>query len=139
MDIRRLDSQHEGFQHELGGLLAWESVSDDKVFDTVNEILRAVRRNGDSALLEYSRRFDELDVASVADLEVPVERLQLACERIDQRELEALKQAADRIRSYAQHQKIESWQYTEADGNHHGHQFAADRQPRRAEDEKRVG
>jgi len=125
MDIRRLDSQHEGFQHELEGLLAWESVSDDKVFDTVNEILRAVRRNGDSALLEYSRRFDELDVASVADLEIPMERLQMACERIDQRELEALKQAADRIRSYAQHQKLESWQYTEADGTLLGQQVSA--------------
>ena len=125
MDIRRLDSQHEGFQHELERLLAWESVSDDKVFDTVNEILRAVRRNGDSALLEYSRRFDELDVASVADLEIPMERLQMACERIDQRELEALKQAADRIRSYAQHQKLESWQYTEADGTLLGQQVSA--------------
>jgi len=125
MDIRRLDSQHEGFQHELEGLLAWESVSDDKVFDTVNEILRAVRRNGDSALLEYSRRFDELDVASVAELEMSVERLQMACERIDQRELEALKQAAERIRSYAQHQKLESWQYTEADGTLLGQQVSA--------------
>ena len=125
MDIRRLDSQHEGFQHELEGLLAWESVSDDKVFDTVNEILRTVRRNGDSALLEYSRRFDELDVASVAELEMSVERLQMACERIDQRELEALKQAAERIRSYAQHQKLESWQYTEADGTLLGQQVSA--------------
>ncbi|MCP4765028.1 MAG: histidinol dehydrogenase [Gammaproteobacteria bacterium] len=125
MHIRRLDSQHEGFQHELEQLLAWDSVSDEKVFGTVNEILRAVRRDGDSALLEYSRRFDELDVASVAELEMPVERLQLACERIDPHELEALKQAADRIRSYAQHQKLESWQYTEADGTLLGQQVSA--------------
>ncbi|MCP4335895.1 MAG: histidinol dehydrogenase [Gammaproteobacteria bacterium] len=125
MDIRRLDSQHESFQRELESLLAWESVSDEKVFDTVNEILRTVRRNGDSALLEYSRRFDELDAVSVAELEISGERLQLACERIDQGELEALKQAADRIRSYAQHQKLESWQYTEADGTLLGQQVSA--------------
>ena len=125
MDIRRLDSGHEGFWHELERLLAWESVSDDEVFGTVNEILQAVRRDGDSALLEYSRRFDQLDVASVSELEMPAERLQLACERIDQHELEALKQAADRIRSYAQHQKLESWQYTEADGTLLGQQVSA--------------
>ncbi len=125
MDIRRLDSEDEGFLPELERLLAWESVSDDKVFDTVNEILRAVRRDGDSALLEYCRRFDELDVASVAELEMPVERLQLACERIDQRELEALEQAAERIRSYAHHQKLESWHYTEADGTLLGQQVSA--------------
>ena len=125
MDIRRLDSEHEGFWHELERLLAWESVSDDEVFGTVNEILQAVRRDGDSALLEYSRRFDQLDVASVSELEMPAERLQLACERIDQHEMEALKQAADRIRSYAQHQKLESWQYTEADGTLLGQQVSA--------------
>jgi histidinol dehydrogenase len=125
MDIKRLDSGQEGFEHELQRLLAWESVSDDAVFSTVNEILRAVRRSGDGALLEYSRRFDELDVASVADLEMPAQRLQLACERIDQAELDALHQAAERIRSYAQHQKLESWQYTEADGTLLGQQVSA--------------
>ncbi len=125
MDIRRLDSEDEGFRQELERLLAWESVSDDSVFGTVNEILQAVRRDGDSALLEYSRRFDQLDVASVAELEMPVERLQLACERIGQREREALELAADRIRSYAQHQKLESWQYTEADGTLLGQQISA--------------
>ena len=125
MDIRRLNSEDEGFRQELERLLAWESVSDDSVFDTVNEILQAVRRDGDSALLEYSRRFDQLDVASVAELEMPAERLQLACERIDQREREALELAADRIRRYAQHQKLESWQYTEADGTLLGQQISA--------------
>jgi histidinol dehydrogenase len=125
VDIRRLNSEDEGFRQELERLLAWESVSDDEVFGTVNEILRAVRRNGDSALLEYSRRFDELDVATVAELEMNTQRLQLACERIEQRELEALQQAADRIRAYAQHQKLESWQYTEADGTLLGQQVSA--------------
>jgi histidinol dehydrogenase len=125
MDIRRLDSEDEGFQRDLQRLLAWESVSDDQVFATVNEILNAVRRDGDSALLEYSRRFDGLEVASVAELEMPVERLKLACERIDARELDALAQAAERIRAYAQHQKLESWQYTEADGTLLGQQVSA--------------
>ncbi len=125
MDFRRLDSQQEGFQQELGRLLAWESVSDDRVFATVNEILQAIRREGDSALLEYSRRFDELEVASASELEMSADRLQQACERIDPGELEALRKAADRIRSYAEHQKLESWQYTEADGTLLGQQVSA--------------
>ena len=125
MDIRRLDSEAEGFRQELQQLLAWESVSDDAVYATVSEILRAVRRDGDSALLEYSRRFDGLDAESVADLEMPLQRLQLACERIEDGELEALNQAAQRIRSYAEHQKLESWQYTEADGTLLGQQVSA--------------
>lgn len=122
MEINRLDSGASDFWNALEKLLAWESVSDDRVFDTVNEILRAVRSDGDSALLEYSRRFDGLEAESVAQLEMPLERLQRAFEQIDANERAALLQAADRIRNYAEHQKMESWEYTEADGSLLGQQ-----------------
>jgi histidinol dehydrogenase len=122
MKIRRLDSQQTNFDNELRALLAWESVSDDAVFATVNEILRAVRARGDAALLEYSRRFDELETTSVAELEMPAERLQQAFASIAAAERGALEQAAERIRAYAERQKLESWQYTEADGTLLGQQ-----------------
>jgi histidinol dehydrogenase len=105
--IKRLDSSDSEFQLELGKLLAWESVSDDAVFTTVNEILRAVKSHGDSALLEYSRRFDGLDLDSAASLEMPVERLQQAYREIPAAQRDALEQAAQRIRAYAEHQKLE--------------------------------
>ena len=123
MNINRLDSSDSEFQLELGKLLAWESVSDDAVFTTVNEILRAVKSHGDSALLEYSQRFDRLDAASVAALEMPAERLQQAYQDIPAAERDALEQAARRIRAYAEHQKLESWEYTEADGTLLGQQI----------------
>jgi len=122
MKMRRLDSQQANFDSELQALLAWESVSDDVVFTTVNEILRAVRARGDAALLEYSRRFDQLEASSVAELEMPAERLRQAFESIAAAERDALSQAAVRIRAYAERQKLESWQYTEADGTLLGQQ-----------------
>jgi histidinol dehydrogenase len=121
--IKRLDSSDSEFQLELGKLLAWESVSDDAVFTTVNEILRAVKSHGDSALLEYSRRFDGLDLDSAASLEMPVERLQQAYREIPAAQRDALEQAAQRIRAYAEHQKLEPWEYTEADGTLLGQQI----------------
>jgi histidinol dehydrogenase len=122
MKVRRLDSQQANFDSELEALLAWESVSDDAVFTTVNEILRAVRARGDAALLEYSRRFDQLEAGSMAELEMPAERLQQAFGSIPAAERDALAQAAVRIRAYAEHQKLESWQYTEVDGTLLGQQ-----------------
>jgi histidinol dehydrogenase len=122
MKIRRLDSQQANFDNELRALLAWESVSDDAVFTTVNEILRAVRARGDAALLEYSRRFDQLEAGSMAELEMPAERLQQAFGSIPAAERDALARAAVRIRAYAEHQKLESWQYTEVDGTLLGQQ-----------------
>ncbi len=125
MKIRRLDTAHESFNTQLQQLLAWDSVSDDAVFATVNEILQAVRKTGDQALLEYSRRFDQLSVASVAELEVSAQRLQQAFESIDPAERDALSQAASRIRGYAERQKLESFEYTEADGTLLGQQISA--------------
>jgi histidinol dehydrogenase len=125
MDIRRLDSGDENFQDQLERLLAWESESDKAVFDTVSEILQAVRRRGDDALLEYSLRFDQVEVATVAELELPAQRLQQAFESIEPGQRDALTRAAARIRAYAEHQKLESWEYTEADGTLLGQQVSA--------------
>jgi histidinol dehydrogenase len=123
LNINRLDSSDSDFQLELDKLLAWESVSDDAVYTTVNEILGAVKSHGDSALLEYSQRFDGLTAAAVAALEMPAERLQQAYQDISAAERDALEQAAKRIRAYAEHQKLESWEYTEADGTLLGQQI----------------
>jgi histidinol dehydrogenase len=125
MKISRLDSSDDNFDAELKRLLAWDSATDDAVFATVNEILREVKTRGDQALLEYSRRFDQLEAASVADLEMSAQRLQQAFESIGVAEREALSQAATRIRSYAEHQKLESFEYTEDDGTLLGQQISA--------------
>ena len=83
MNINRLDTSHGDFADRLEKLLAWESVSDDAVLETVNEILRSVKTRGDDALLEFSRRFDGLEAASAAQLEMPLTRLEQAYREID--------------------------------------------------------
>jgi histidinol dehydrogenase len=125
MEIRRLDSQDQNFQQQLQDLLSFDSVADSAVFATVNQILQAVRSRGDAALLEYSARFDNLEVATVAELELPSQRLHQAFDSIEPGQREALLQAAARIRAYAEHQKLESWEYTEADGTLLGQQVSA--------------
>jgi len=125
VNIRRLDSREENFNDELRQLLARDSMSDDKVFTTVGEILAAVRDNGDQALLDYSHRFDQLEVATVGELEMSAQRLQQAFESITSAERDALSQAALRIRAYAERQKLESFEYTEADGSLLGQQISA--------------
>ena len=125
MKINRLDSSDDNFDADLKHLLAWDSATDDAVLATVNEILRDVKIKGDEALLEYSRRFDQLEAASVVELEMSAQRLQQAFETISVAEREALSQAAARIRSYAEHQKLESFEYTEDDGTLLGQQISA--------------
>ncbi|UTH37371.1 histidinol dehydrogenase [Pseudomonas sp. KHPS1] len=114
--VRRLNAADQDFARHLDHLLSWESVSDDGVNQRVLEIIQAVRERGDAALVEYTQRFDGLEVASMADLILPRERLELALERISPAQRQALEVAAERVRSYHEKQKQDSWCYSEADG-----------------------
>ncbi|WP_456416788.1 histidinol dehydrogenase [Thiolapillus sp.] len=115
-DIHKLDSGAADFQARLDELLAWDNVSDKAVNDTVNDIIARIRAEGDAALVEFTNRFDGWQVEDAADLEIPVARLKLAWNSISGDQQQALAHAAERVRAYAEHQKMTSWEYEEADG-----------------------
>lgn len=116
LTIKRLDSSQIDFSQQMDALLAWEAVSDGKVNQIVNEILERVRTEGDTAVVEYTNRFDGTSVDSIEQLEMGAERLQKALDGLPAEQRKALETAAERVRSYHERQKGESWQYTEADG-----------------------
>lgn len=120
--LRRLDATDPDFADRLDALLSWESVSDDSVNSRVLEIIQAVRARGDAAVVEYTQRFDGVEATRMQDLILPRSRLDTALERISTEQREALQVAADRVRSYHERQKQDSWQYTEADGTVLGQQ-----------------
>ncbi len=123
--IKRLATKQADFWPQLEQLLAWESVSDAKVVGAVEEILAAVRTRGDAAVVEYTNRFDRMQAQAMAELEVPRARMQEALERIPEQTREALELAVRRLRAYHQHQKQDSWSYTEPDGTLLGQQVTA--------------
>lgn len=121
--IQRLKASDSDFNGRLDKLLAWEAVSDKGVAQVVDEVLARVRTAGDKALVEYTNKFDRRSVVAVPELEVSREELHKALETISDDSRLALEQAADRIRGYHQHQKQDSWSYTEADGTRLGQQI----------------
>lgn len=121
-EIKRLSSADAGFWQALEVLLAWQGTYDEGVTRTVAEVLADVRRRGDEALVEYTRRFDRLQVQRGPQLEMAPGRMERALENIPARERDALEFAADRLRAYHAHQKTESWSYTEPDGTVLGQQ-----------------
>ncbi|HMQ11946.1 MAG TPA: histidinol dehydrogenase, partial [Candidatus Competibacter phosphatis] len=121
-NIQRLNTADADFWPRLETLTAWEGVADEVVTTVVREILARVRTEGDAALLDYTHRFDRLDAACAADLEIPAKRLQQALAAIPAERRAALETAADRIRAYAERQKLASWTFIEADGSVLGQQ-----------------
>jgi histidinol dehydrogenase len=114
--IARLSTRDADFDTRLSGLLAFENTQDERIEDTVAAILREVKARGDDAVLEYTRKFDQLEARSLAELEIGKADLERALAALPSARRDALEQAAMRIRSYHERQPLASWQYTEADG-----------------------
>lgn len=120
--MKWLNSSAADFWQTMDQLLAWESVSDDAVVNTVKTILSDVRTDGDDALVRYTNRFDRRETSCAAELEIPHHRLRQAYESLPVEGQQALSTAAARIRSYHEKQVQSSWHYVEADGTMLGQQ-----------------
>jgi histidinol dehydrogenase len=121
-EICKLSTSDADFQQQLDALLAWESVSDKAVNDTVNQIIQAIRGEGDNALVAFTNRFDRWQASQPGDLEIPLHRLQQAWDNISADQRQALAFSTNRIRAYAEHQITDAWSYTEPDGTLLGQQ-----------------
>ena len=123
--IRRLNSTGKDFKAQLARLTAFEGAQDENIDSVVAAICHDVKHRGDAAVIDYTARFDKLEAASMADLELSQSELKAALNAISPAQRNALEQAAERIRVYHEKQKVSSWQYTEADGTVLGQQVTA--------------
>jgi histidinol dehydrogenase len=123
--LRVLDSSDAGFDEALDQLLRFDTDVDSSVDQATAEILADVRRRGDEAVLDYTRRFDRFDAGSMAALEVSQDEMQHALSALASEERLALQQAAARIEHFHERQKTDSWSFTEEDGSHFGQRVIA--------------
>jgi histidinol dehydrogenase len=122
VDIPLLTDGDRGFEDALARLLERSTETDARVVATVAEILADVRRRGDAAVLEHTRRLDRHPAESAAALEVPRARLEDALAGLAAPTRTALETAAGRIRAFHERQRAESWRYEEPDGTLLGQQ-----------------
>ena len=83
------------------------------VSGSVREILDAVRSEGDAALFRLTERYDHVRLSS---LEVSESEWESGLNQIDEEFMEILKQAAENITRYHEHQKRENYLFTGEDG-----------------------
>jgi histidinol dehydrogenase len=116
MKLRRLSTAVPGFEAALAALTRYEAAQDESVDTAVRAIIAQVRARGDAAVLELTRRFDQVEARSIAELEVPRAVLDAALASLPDAEGRALREAAERVRRFHERQRAQSWQYEEADG-----------------------
>ncbi|HZG61687.1 MAG TPA: histidinol dehydrogenase [Anoxybacillus sp.] len=76
-------------------------------------IIDEVKRNGDQALKEYTKRFDGVSLDS---LQVSEAEITQAYEEIDDEIVQVIREAADNIRDYHHRQQRQSWMTMKEDG-----------------------
>jgi histidinol dehydrogenase len=117
--IRVLDTAAADFEAAFQRVLHWSAETDDAIEQRVATILADVRARGDAAVLEYTERFDGVNAASVAALEIPRADLLAALQAIPSKQRAALEAAAHRVRSFHERQLEacgRSWSYRDDDG-----------------------
>jgi histidinol dehydrogenase len=122
MQIRRLDSRAADFDAQIDALLDRAPEASADVVRAVDAIIADVRVRGDLALVELTNRFDRRQVPTAAELELPRSARQQAWDACDPGLRDALEQAATRIRAYAEHQKLQDFEFTDRLGNRLGQQ-----------------
>ena len=115
-DIQRIDAAQADFDAAIARLARSDAAERPEVRAAAEAICADVQQRGDVAVLEYTNRFDRMDAAAVADLEVPSAELKAAWAGLNPEQQQALQAAHDRIADFARRQKAESWQYTDEDG-----------------------
>jgi histidinol dehydrogenase len=122
--VKRLNSQDADFREILLASLSLPSADDEAIDAAVMKILAAVKEQGDAAVLNFTQKFDRLNVSQVSELEILHQDLEQAYNALPSEQKNALDIAAKRVRAYHEKQKIEvgchSWEYEEPDGTRLG-------------------
>jgi len=119
LNLRELRTSASDFEAEFQRVLHWSAETDLAIEERVATILADVKARGDSAVLDYTQRFDGLQADGMQALELTRDELKAALEVITPAQRQALERAAERVRRYHERQLEacgRSWSYRDDDG-----------------------
>ncbi|HEY7714093.1 MAG TPA: histidinol dehydrogenase [Candidatus Binatia bacterium] len=122
MKIRVVKTTDAGFTPLIKRILARRGSREDAVEKRVAEIVAAVKKEGDRALLRFTRLFDHVQLTSTT-MEVKSAEIERALATVPAKNLIALRLAAKRIASFHRRQLQKSWQYHDPLGIRLGQQI----------------
>jgi histidinol dehydrogenase len=120
----RLDRTSADFAARFAAFLAAKREVAEDVEQAVRGIVDDVRRRGDAALIELSRKFDRVDLSQLG-LRVAAVEIAAAAAACDRQALDALTLARDRIEAYHRRQKPSDERFTDPLGVELGHRWTA--------------
>lgn len=86
---------------------------DPELMNVVSAIIADVRARGDEALIDYTARFDGVELQ---ELRIDEQTLNRSADKVDRRVLDALRAAIENVRAFHEHQLEKSWEITPVEG-----------------------
>ncbi|MDX2265092.1 MAG: histidinol dehydrogenase [Hyphomicrobiales bacterium] len=118
----RLDAAAPDFEPRFAALLAAKREQSADVDDAARSIIEDVRARGDAALIDYTRRFDALDLAR-SGVAVTQREVDDAIAKVDAPARAALELAHARIEAHHRRQLPQDARYTDGIGVELGHKW----------------
>jgi len=111
--MQYLDIHDQDFELKFATILSRGEETGREVEQVVLDIIADVRQRGDQAVLELTRRFDRLEAAAMADLEITSAEMDAAFAAVSAEEVAALQLACERVARFHEKQKQQTWIATE--------------------------
>jgi len=115
--MKQIKTSSKNFKQEFNELLKRGHMDMDNVSKIVLNIISEIRQDGNEALKAHIEKFDKWTVDSDKDLEIQTNDMKAAYENLDGDLKNALQLAYDRIKTYHEKQKPNSWLDFEDNGN----------------------
>ena len=115
MKVRIYKTSEPGYRSLIRRLLERRGGPQGDIEQRVNEIIRTVQRQGDRAVLRYTREFDQRRMTR-ATMEVTAEEIEQATAKVPAKDLGTLRLAAKRIAAFHRRQLQKSWHYRDSLG-----------------------
>ena len=122
--VKRLATTDEDFEARFAAFLAEKREASADVDVAVRAIIADVRARGDAALIDLTRKYDGLDLAT-AGIRIPLQEIEAAVRTADRETIAALEFAAARIRAHHERQRPADARYTDELGAELGHRWTA--------------
>ena len=120
MKIKKLDTLNVNFEKELEAHVGFDADSSENIIKTVSDIVERLKKEGDTALIDFTNRFDQMNSSSASELEISSKELSSALDSLPGSQKKSLEIAAQRIVNYHNKQKIDSWSYDDETGSSFG-------------------
>jgi histidinol dehydrogenase len=113
--VRICKTTEPGYGSLIRRILQRRGSREGDVEQRVSEIIRTVQRQGDRAVLRYTREFDRIRLTR-ATMEVPAGEIEQSMAKVPAKDLGVLRLAAKRIAAFHRRQLQKSWQYRDSLG-----------------------